>query len=528
VAARDDPQGYYRALGLAPNATPAQISHAYREWAKAFHPDRSGQADAHEFLRIKEAYDTLHDESRRTRYDAEGRDGAPDGPPPGPTTPRTTEEAVRPNFTPSVAARCSVCNTISAQPRYCIFYRVISAIAKCRVERPHGVYCPRCAANRSLRESAISSLLGWWSIPGVVRTPAALWQNFRIGGKPRHANARLLIAQAQYFLSIKRRLLAQSCLEQAAQFAEGKDAETLISLRRSLGAAFTERTRNDWALYRHPGPYVHALPLLLIAAIALAYNSGQALDGLAGSGANTTSIRPLDDLLPPPGPLPAVRDIRHVASVSATIWLVRDGQYVGGGFLPQFTTVVVLGPSSNPDFVTVLLPSGQPALLAAAALAIGDGTAARARLCHDAITDQPLHNGEVLRKRQSGPNRVVVTNNASDEAMVKFRGQDGVVAVALFVDGRSQATVENFPDGTYHLEFAMGLQWSRKCGLFEQRMYTQQFRAVETFASRETVEIRQGRHGKVVHPEFAELTIPPDPDGPVIAEPIDQEAFIRD
>ena len=95
----------------------------------------------------------------------------------------------------------------------------------------------------------IRHLVAAWLVeyPGSGRTPAALWQNLWLGGKPRHANAHLLIAQAQYFLSIKRRVLAQSCLEQAAQFAEGRDAETLASLRQSLGAAFGGRTRNDWA-----------------------------------------------------------------------------------------------------------------------------------------------------------------------------------------------------------------------------------------------------------------------------------------
>lgn len=523
MAARDDPAGHYRALGLAPNATQAQISHAYREWAKAFHPDRSGHADAQDFHRIKEAYDTLRDEGRRTRYDAEGLSRQSDGSPPDPAA---AEAPIRPSVTPATAARCSACNAISSQPRYCIFYRVISAIVRCRVERPHGVYCPRCAANRSLREFAVSSLLGWWSIAGVIHTPAALWRNFCIGEKPRRANARLLITQAQYFLSIKHRVLAESCLEQAARFAEGKDAETLVSLRQLLGNESIGRTRNDWALYLHPGLYAHALPLLLIAAVALSYNPGKSPGKNPGSGSTSASTGASEPLSPPAGPSAIVRDVRHVASVSATIWVVQNGQYISGGYLPQFTTVVVLGPSSNPDFVAALLPSGQPAILAAAALAGGDGAAARSRLCHD-VVPEPVRNGEVLRKLQSGPNRAVVINDGDDDAMVKFRSPDGVVTVALFVGGQSQAIIEDFPDGSYHFEFATGQHWSRKCGLFEQGMHAQRFRSVDTFAGREEVEIKQGQHVTVVHPDFAEFTIPPDPDGLALAEPIDQDAFIR-
>jgi hypothetical protein len=73
VAAEDDPEGYYRALGLAPTATQAQIHHAYREWVKIFHPDRSETADTAAFCKIKDAYDTLKDQRLRAQYDALGR-----------------------------------------------------------------------------------------------------------------------------------------------------------------------------------------------------------------------------------------------------------------------------------------------------------------------------------------------------------------------------------------------------------------------------------------------------------------------
>jgi DnaJ-class molecular chaperone len=72
MAPNDDPLGYYRVLGLAPNATQAQIQHAYRLWAKAFHPDTSGNSDASDFRRIKEAYDTLSDQSLKQKYDQLG------------------------------------------------------------------------------------------------------------------------------------------------------------------------------------------------------------------------------------------------------------------------------------------------------------------------------------------------------------------------------------------------------------------------------------------------------------------------
>ena len=328
------------------------------------------------------------------------------------------------------------------------------------------------------------------------------------------------------FLSIKHRVLAESCLEQAARFAEGKDAETLVSLRQLLGNEFIGRTRNDWALVPASRPVCACPAVTPDCRGRPVVQSREVSRQEPRVGPDFGFDRCIRTSSPPAGPSAIVRDVRHVASVSATIWVVQNGQYISGGYLPQFTTVVVLGPSSNPDFVAALLPSGQPAILAAAALAGGDGAAARSRLCHD-VVPEPVRNGEVLRKLQSGPNRAVVINDGDDDAMVKFRSPDGVVTVALFVGGQSQAIIEDFPDGSYHFEFATGQHWSRKCGLFEQGMHAQRFRSVDTFAGREEVEIKQGQHVTVVHPDFAEFTIPPDPDGLALAEPIDQDAFIR-
>jgi curved DNA-binding protein CbpA len=61
---------YYALLGVAPDATVAQIKKAYRTLAKQYHPDVNNSPDAAEkFREITEAYDTLTDPDRRRRYD---------------------------------------------------------------------------------------------------------------------------------------------------------------------------------------------------------------------------------------------------------------------------------------------------------------------------------------------------------------------------------------------------------------------------------------------------------------------------
>jgi len=354
-----------------------------------------------------------------------------------------------------------------------------------------------------------------------------LFANGSLGDKPRQVNARLLITQAHYFVSTRDFALARACLQQAVQFADGEDAENLLSLGHSLGDAGAQKLRNEWASHRHLGSFGQASPWLLLAGGVLFYSVSLSLKaGVAGPGVVASSMRAPASATPPAVRLPGSKDIRHVATDTATIWITENGKSVTGGYLPQFTTVEVVRLSSNPDFVVAVLPDGQSATLAAAALAAGNGKAAKAQWCQD-LVQEPPHNGEVLRKLRSGPNRAVVTNSDGDAAVLKFRDAAGAVDVALFLNGRSQSLIEDFPDGSYHLEFATGRRWNRKCGFFEQAMSTQRFPTLEVFASWEEVEIRQGRHVTVVHTRAANYVIPLPPDAIVQAEPLDQDAFVR-
>src|SRR3984893_13487843 len=62
---------YYKALGVAKTAKPAEIKTAYRKLARKYHPDSNqGDAKAEErFKEISEAYSVLSDEKRRKEYD---------------------------------------------------------------------------------------------------------------------------------------------------------------------------------------------------------------------------------------------------------------------------------------------------------------------------------------------------------------------------------------------------------------------------------------------------------------------------
>ena len=76
---------FYSALGVSPKATPDDIRKAYRKKSLQHHPDKVAQFARSQdktpeqiqtdFVQIKEAYETLSDESKRNAYDVLGEEG---------------------------------------------------------------------------------------------------------------------------------------------------------------------------------------------------------------------------------------------------------------------------------------------------------------------------------------------------------------------------------------------------------------------------------------------------------------------
>lgn len=60
---------FYLLLDVPRDADPEQVRHAYRVLAMQCHPDVAGAEREADFLRLKEAYETLSDSDRRTVYD---------------------------------------------------------------------------------------------------------------------------------------------------------------------------------------------------------------------------------------------------------------------------------------------------------------------------------------------------------------------------------------------------------------------------------------------------------------------------
>lgn len=78
---------YYKIMGVARDATDAQIKQAYRRLARRYHPDVSKERDAEaRFKEVGEAYEVLRNPEKRAAYDQLGQGPGPGEefrPPPG-------------------------------------------------------------------------------------------------------------------------------------------------------------------------------------------------------------------------------------------------------------------------------------------------------------------------------------------------------------------------------------------------------------------------------------------------------------
>jgi len=70
---------YYTVMGVARNATPDDIKHAYRRLARKYHPDVSQEKNAEAYFKeIAQAYEVLRAPDRRAAYDRHGTVAAPE------------------------------------------------------------------------------------------------------------------------------------------------------------------------------------------------------------------------------------------------------------------------------------------------------------------------------------------------------------------------------------------------------------------------------------------------------------------
>ena len=195
-----DIQGYYSILGVQAECSQDDIKKAYRKRCLEVHPDVNKSDGAHElFLRLQTAYEILSDSSKRAKYDSE----CVNTPVPDfqkSATNANSEESFEP-------IKCSVCECVTAQPRYVVFWETVSFFSTVR-SPVQGIMCVKCAGKLAFEATRKSLIFGWWGIWGVIFTPMSVIGNIAGGETPAENNARILLHQSWYFVQNKRPELA--------------------------------------------------------------------------------------------------------------------------------------------------------------------------------------------------------------------------------------------------------------------------------------------------------------------------------
>ncbi|MGE5504596.1 MAG: DnaJ domain-containing protein [Actinomycetota bacterium] len=493
-----DPKGYYSTLGLSPGADLAAVKSAYRSRVKAVHPDRNGSEPAREeFRRLVEAYTVLKDVLRKAEYD----------------TGAAALDSDDDTDAPAAPYCCTACGKVTAQPRFVAMHTVTSYLVWAKTARVEGIFCRDCADRAAVRASTRTWLQGWWSPPGLLLTPIALLRNLFGGSIPKRQNARLLIRQARAFLAMGQPEIARSLAGQAADFAcNARQRQAVEDLHRATAdvADGNRRLRNRW----RPGGGVFAaqlLPLLALPVVVAVFGmiATRPWQQPVQTRAGGIAMRPA-----------TVGEIRHVAVEDLK---VRAAPVEGApvlSLLDRFATVEVIADTETPEWVKVRTPAGLEGFVAARSLYAGSGSRFKREWCTENRGTLPSA-GEVLTRRVSGDNRLLVHNDGRRDGVVKLKTLGGNTVMAFYVPATYHVGVVGIPEGTYRIEFATGTNYSRGCGVFLDNMQASMLPVTLTFRYVSPTTAR-------TLAAMAEISLVPPANDPRQPQPLDPDRFAAD
>ena len=230
----------YEVLGLAPSCDQGEVKRAYRAAAKAYHPDRVSAASASDRMaRINGAYAILKDPVERGRFDAwfvQEQIDVQDVE----TSPAEYWMGVEHQF------RCSRCGTISSGNRLSIFPYCISFAYWTWRRAFAGIYCVKCSRVVAAKAAAMTSFLGWWSIPGVfLNWSPSVRSLLNEPIQPEDENRQFLKLLGLYFIARGDRQAAGEAWAGSLKF--GADVDLAAALRQ-LGGAFPKPVHMGEAL----------------------------------------------------------------------------------------------------------------------------------------------------------------------------------------------------------------------------------------------------------------------------------------
>jgi hypothetical protein len=444
MAEHSDFKNYYRLLGVSQGAPAEEVKLAYRKLAKELHPDRHPEdpAATSKFQALNAARAVLADPEARARYDAACI---------APEIPSAPRQAIDP-------IKCSSCNAVSAQPRYVIFWYVISLVFVTSRRTIQGVFCPSCAPKKAIQASAITWLLGWWGFPwGPIWTIGALSKNLSYGTQPADVNAQILGHQTVYFWDKGKLDLAAAAIEQALHFKIAASLrERLSELKKALPAAPKAQLVDHWKLLRSWGFWVQLMPVLGVVTLMVWNSRTDMMVGidhhkLAHVGESKSSV---------------LAEPRATAPVLATI--------------RPFENFDVVADRGVNGYERVVTSRGRFGFISKSSIIYGDGMADLRARCLPSGSGF-LANGTVIRQISVGPHTLKTTNGLSSDAVVKLREMTGSTVVSFFVVAGGEATINSIPEGRFIIEFATGRDFSPVCGYFLSNMSSRRFEGTESF-----------------------------------------------
>lgn len=200
-----DALGYYRILGVSPDADESMAKQKYHERAKVWHPDRNSSDEAKEnFQKLSVAYDIISNEDKRLTYDL--------------LCSAYTKSDFPSMFTLKPYRNMHGIDDFNLQVVSLV--KVIGKIVKTDVKKEDKICNHAEAVKEVLKTSVNNWLLGWWGIKAFPENIKALIKNFQSIGNNRAENYRLWVHNALAYWQNKQIGNAYISATIAGQYAE--------------------------------------------------------------------------------------------------------------------------------------------------------------------------------------------------------------------------------------------------------------------------------------------------------------------
>lgn len=343
---------------------------------------------------------------------------------PEPEMPTSAQEMPEP-------VRCEVCGKVTAQARRLVFWRVTSFVFGSHKSPVQKIFCRACAANEQLKSTIYTSLFGWWGIPWGPAWSIMHGVTNSVGGTREASVDEALMWQNAVAFSCK---------------GDGLMAIGLANrLRRSENPEIAQRAAEIIRFFSERG-FNPATTMKDAWSASLLRTAGMLLLAFAVPGAavalmSLESVQAAFESSPSPSPES-----------------------------PSDSFDEVFGPEANTDVSATNEEASAPEPPV------------------PTCSTMPS-NGDILadnRAAQSEGHDLTIDNGTAGDAIIKLRDavSDRIVA-SFFVRRGQQANLENIPDGTYTVQYAVGDALAEDCKSFPKgQASADRFPGTDTFTTR--------------------------------------------